>query len=135
MRRRRRARRRDAQLGRWVCDGLVPTPLPTRLAREVARAVDFNALHAALARIEHAFIECRIDHDQVAALRQQHRRRFYALADEAIVVRPRCDDPRSKASEVDPGLTRLGDGLGQEPTRTSGGKEQRLNASAIQKYP
>lgn len=84
--RRRRRERPDAQLGRWVCDGLVPMPLPTRLAREVARAADFDALHAALARIEHAFIECRIDHDQVAALRQQHRRRFYALADAEIVT-------------------------------------------------
>lgn len=96
--RRRRRERPDAQLGRWVCDGLVPMPLPTRLAREVARAADFDALHAALARIEHAFIECRIDHDQVAALRQQHRRRFYALADEAIVVRHKREDPLSRAS-------------------------------------
>lgn len=135
MRRRRRDRGRDAQLGRWVCDGLVPMPVPTRLAREVARAVDLDALHAALARIEHAYIECRIDHDQVAALRQQHRRRFYALADAAIVVRPERDDPRSRASEVDPGLTRLGVGLGQESARASGGKELRLDARAIRKYP
>lgn len=93
--RRRRRERPDAQLGRWVCDGLVPMPLPTRLAREVARAADFDVLHAALARIEHAFIECRIDYDQVAALRQQHRRRFYALADAAIITR---DDPRSRSA-------------------------------------
>ncbi len=98
---RRHRTRRGSDLGRWVCDGLAPTPLPTRLAREVARAVDFNALHAALARIEHAFIECRIDRDQVAALRQQHRRRFYALADAAIVVRHQRVDPRSSRSEVD----------------------------------
>lgn len=96
--RRRRRERPDAQLGRWVCDGLVPMPLPTRLAREVARAADFDALHAALARIEHAFIECRIDHDQVAALRQQHRRRFYALADEEIVTRQTRDDPRGRSA-------------------------------------
>lgn len=96
--RRRRRERPDAQLGRWVCDGLVPMPLPTRLAREVARAADFDALHAALARIEHAFIECRLDHDQVAALRQQHRRRFYALADEEIVTRQTRDDPRRQSA-------------------------------------
>ena len=101
MRRRRRDRGRDAQIGRWVCDGLVPMSLLHRLAREVARAADFDALHTALRRIEHAYIECRIDHDQVASLRQQHRRRFYALADAAIVVRHQRVDPRSSRSEVD----------------------------------
>lgn len=98
--RRRRDRGRDALLGRWVCDGLVPMSLLHRLAREVARAADFDALHTALRRIEHAYIECRIDHDQIASLRQQHRRRFYALADAAI-VRPTRVDPRSSRPEVD----------------------------------
>ena len=98
---RRRARRVADAIGRWVCDGLVPTPLLTRLAREVARAVDLDALHAALRRIEHAFIECRVDHDQVAALRRQHRRRFHELVDAAIVVRPIRVDPRSSRPEVD----------------------------------
>lgn len=113
--RRRRRERPDAQLGRWVCDGLVPMPLPTRLAREVARTANFDALHAALARIEHAFIECRIDHDQVAALRQQHRRRFYALADEAIVTRQKHQDPREA------GLLELTGGTEQLAYRNSTG--------------
>lgn len=103
MRRRRRCRAR-AQLGRFVCDGLVALALPTRLAREVAGAADFDALHVALRRIEHAYIECRLDHDQVAALRQHHRRCFYALADAAIVVRYKRQDlgePRSQMTTAD----------------------------------
>lgn len=99
MRRHRRERGRDAQLGRWVCDGLVPMALPMRLAREVARAKALDVLESARRRIEHSYIECRIEVDDVLALRALYRRRWYelvdaALVDAALVTRQKHQDPR-----------------------------------------
>lgn len=94
----RRARRRDAQLGRWVCDGLTPVSLQLRLARGLARAAALDDLEVFRRKVEHAHIECRIEMHEVLALRVLYRRRWYAIVDAELVTRQKREDPLSRVS-------------------------------------
>ena len=77
-----------APRGRWICDGLVPVPITCRLAEQLATARDLDALHVGLCHVEHAFIHCRIDTDQVLALRSLHGRTWREIFTRDVAVRP-----------------------------------------------
>lgn len=66
--------------GRWLCDGLVRPSIAARLARLLARARSLDHLHRVLITVEQAGILCKLDADQVAALRSMHGRAWRALA-------------------------------------------------------
>lgn len=74
--------------GRWICDGLVPMPITCRLAEQLATAPSLDALHVALFHVEHSFTHCRIDGDQVAALRSLHGRTWREIAARELDLSP-----------------------------------------------
>lgn len=94
----RRVRRPAADLGRWVCDGLAPVSLQLRLARGLARAPTLDDLEVFRRKVEHAYIECRLEVDDVLALRVLYRRRWYAIVDAALVTRQKREDPLARVS-------------------------------------
>lgn len=64
---------------RCSCAALVAPTFARLLARAVARAKSFAALHDALVAVELAAIHCRIDSDEHARLSALHGRRYSCL--------------------------------------------------------
>lgn len=69
----------DAVGCRVGCDGLTAPAPAHRLARTIARANTFAALHNALVAVEYAAIHCRISADERASLSALHGRRYSHL--------------------------------------------------------